>query len=205
MRAPWTPPCAAHRDALVEFAACRTAGPAVRRALDHVAHCERCERELATTTLLVHALRRLHAESLRAEPAADGWTRLQERLAVARRRPSLLLSGIPGLLVAVGLCGVLGGPLVVSEPVTVYDEGTWITSRTSPAIVFEEASDRRPAFVLPIPSVPAVGVTDPGDDLARAIVGLRTIPAALPGPDIANSGPQTAPTARTGGEPAVKH
>ena len=55
-----------------------------------------CEAELATTTLVLHALRRLHEETLRAEPAADGWARLRERLAATRREPSRLLSGLPG-------------------------------------------------------------------------------------------------------------
>ena len=111
-----------------------------------------------------------------------------------RRRPSFLLSGLPGLLVAVGLCGALAGPLIVSEPVGVYDEGTWIASRTSPAIEFEQASDRRPSPAVSPPNVPVSGGTDRPDDLARAIVGLRSIPVAQPDHDVPESGPHAAPT-----------
>lgn len=197
MRLPWERPCATHRDALVEFAACRTAGPAVRRALDHLERCRRCEAELATTTLVLHALRCLHAEALRAEPAADGWSRLQARLAIARRRPSFLLSGMPGMLIAVGLCGALAGPLLVNLPASVYDEGAPIPSRTSPAIVFEQASDRRrdpPTIpVLTIPAMPATDGMSRPDDLGRAIVGLHAVPPERPGVDAPESGPQAAP------------
>ena len=199
MRLPWERPCAAHRDALVEFAACRTAGPAVLRALDHLERCRRCEAELATTTLVLHALRCLHAEALRAEPAADGWTRLQERLGNARRRPSFLLSGMPGMLIAVGLCGALAGPLLVNEPASVYDEGASSPSRTSPAVVFEQASDRRPdSPIIPMSAIPILatpatdGVSRP-DDLARAIVGLHSVPPERLGVDAPGSGPEAAP------------
>ena len=194
MRLPWVRPCAAYRDALVEFIACRTAGPAVRRALDHVERCSRCETELATTTLVLHALRCLHAEAQRVEPAADGWSRLQERLAAARRRPSFILSGMPGMLIAVGLCGALLAPQLASEAASVYDEGASITSRTPAAIVFEQASDRRPdSPTIPIHVIPATGGSGVPDDLARAIVGLRSVPAEQPGIDVSASGPQAAP------------
>ena len=193
MRLPWTRPCTAHRDALVEFAACRTAGPAVLRALDHIERCGRCEAELATTTLVLHALRCLCAETLRAEPAADGWSRLQVRLAIARRRPSFVLSGMPGMLVAVGLCSALVGPRLANEPASVYDEAAWITSRTPPAVVFEQASDRRPdSPTIPNSASPATGGPGLPDDLARAIVGLRSVPAERPGV-VPDSGPQAAP------------
>jgi hypothetical protein len=194
MRLPWVRPCEAHRDALVEFAACRTGGPAVLRALDHIERCGRCEAQLATTTLVLHALRRLHAESLGAEPAADGWSRLQQRLASARRRPSFLLSGLPGMLIAVGLCSVLVGPRLASEPAGVYDEAAVTTSRTPAAIVFERASDRRPGSpTIPSPAIPATGGAGLSDDLARAIVGLRSVPADVRGSDVPESGPQAAP------------
>lgn len=192
MRLPWERHCAAHRDALVEFAACRTAGPAVLRALDHLERCRRCEAELATTTLVLHALRCLHAEALRAEPAADGWSRLRERLAITRRRPSFLLSGMPGMLIAVGLCGALAGPLLVNLPASVYDEGAPGPSRTSPAIVFEQARDRRPdSPTIPILAISAIPATDGmsrPDDVGRAIAGLHSVLAERPGADAPESG-----------------
>ena len=196
MRLPWEPPCAAHQDALVDFAARRCAGPDVRRALDHVERCQRCEADLTATTLIVHALRRLHDGTSRAEPAADGWARLRLRLVATPRRPSLLLSGIPGLLVAIGLCGALAGPGALrSDPAIVYDDRSWIVPRTPPAVVFEQGSDRRPeppASAFPTVDTAAGAAARP-DDLARAVIVLRSVPAARPGVD-GPGGPQPAPT-----------
>ena len=196
MRLPWKAPCAAHHDALVDFAARRCAGPDVRRALDHVERCQRCEADLEATTLIVHALRRLHDETSCAEPVSDEWARLRLRLVVPPRRPSLLLSGIPGLLVAIGVCGALAGPgLLRRDPASVYDEGSWIAPRTPSAVVFEQGSDRRPepsTSVFPTVDT-AAGAARP-DDLARAVVVLRSIPAARPGSDVPDGGPQPAST-----------
>jgi hypothetical protein len=116
--------CRSHRAALLEFASHRSGGPAVRRALDHVDRCAACEDELAATTLVLHALRRLHDETRRAEPPADGWARLRARLAATRREPSRVLSGLPGIVVAAGLCAALVGPGALSSGgvVDVYDE-----------------------------------------------------------------------------------
>ena len=109
------------------------------------------------------------------------------------------------MLVAVGLCGALTGPLMVSAPVGVYDEGTWVASRTSPAVVFEQASDRHSTQDVAPPGTPAgssapVGGGTPAgggdarpDDLARAIAGLRSIPTELSVPALVDPGPQTAP------------
>jgi hypothetical protein len=195
VRLPWERPCAAHRDALVDFATRRCAGPDVRRALDHVDRCRRCEADLAATTLVVHALRRLHAEASRAEPAADGWARLRLRLVTPPRRPSLLMSGIPGLLVAIGLCSALAGPgALLGDPVSVYDDGARVAPRTPAAIVFEQASDQRPPLSTPdLPTFRTAAGTALADDVARSVVALRSVPAALPGPDVQDGGSQPAP------------
>lgn len=101
--------CRIHRSALLDFAARRAHGPAVGRALDHVERCRACEEELALTILVVHALRRLHDETWRVQPSPDGWARLRARLAAPRARPSPLLSGLPGIVLAAGLSAVLLG------------------------------------------------------------------------------------------------
>ncbi len=127
----------------------------MRRALDHVDRCRACEADLAATTLVLYALRRLHAETGSVAPAPEGWARLRERLAAGRRRPSLLLSGIPGIMTAVGICAVLVGPAAMAggRPQGVYNEA----SRGSPPpyLQFEESRERASeAGLLPEPYVP---------------------------------------------------
>lgn len=145
--------CAAHRSALLDFAAHRASGPEVGRALDHVDRCRSCEEDLAATTLVLHALRRLHEETRRAEPAPDGWARLQARLAATRREPSRVLSGLPGIVAAAGLAAALAGPAAISSgPAGLYNEAP--RGSTAPYLVFERAAERaREAGLLPEPSL----------------------------------------------------
>jgi hypothetical protein len=148
-------PCAAHRAVLLDFAARRARGPAIGRALDHLDRCRACEQELAATTLVVHALRRLHAETMRAEPAPDGWTRLRARLAATRREPSRVLSGLPGIVVAAVAVTVLAGPgaLAGGGRATVYNEAP--RGAPPPHLVFEESRERAlDAGLLPEPEIP---------------------------------------------------
>lgn len=134
--------CGQHRAALVEFAARRAGGPGVRRALDHVDRCRACEEELATTTLVLHGLRRLHEETGRVEPAADGWARLRARLAATRREPSRLLSGLPGIVAAAALCAALTGPgaIVGGGPTGLYNEAP--RGAAAPYLQFEKSRER---------------------------------------------------------------
>jgi hypothetical protein len=133
--------CGAHREALVEFAARRASGPAVRRALDHVDRCRACEAELATTTLVLHGLRRLHDETERVGPEVDGWARLRARLAATRREPSRLLSGLPGIVAAAALCAGLAGPGAIGgSPTSVYNEAPHGVA--PPYLQFEQGRER---------------------------------------------------------------
>jgi hypothetical protein len=146
--------CRAHRTALLDLAARRASGPGVARALDHLERCRACEEELAATTLVVHALRRLHDDILRAEPAPDGWARLRARLATTRREPSRLLSGLPGIVAAAGLCAALAGPGAISgaKPV-IYNEAP--RAAPAPYLQFERSRERaRSAGLLPEVEVP---------------------------------------------------
>ncbi len=153
--------CRAHRVALVEFVASGSRGSDVRRALDHVDRCRACEDELAATALVLHALRRLHVETRRAEPAADGWSRLQARLAATRREPSRLLSGLPGIVAAAALCAVLVGPAAVTGggSTGVYNESP--RGASAPYLQFEQSRERaRMEGLLPLPvtALPYTGV-----------------------------------------------
>jgi hypothetical protein len=188
-------PCASHREAITAFASLREGSPAVRRALDHVDRCRECEAELGATTLVVQALRRLCDEAWLVQPAADDWERLRRRLVSTPPRPSLLVSGIPGLLVALGLCGALAGPrLLGGAAATRFDDGVAGSPTTPAAVRFEQASDRYAAppqiiFVAAGTAAP----TSRADDLARAVVALRAIPPATPVVDVPAGGLEMAP------------
>lgn len=160
--------CGQHQAALVEFAARRARGPGILRALDHVDRCRTCEAELATTTLVLHGLRRLHEETERVEPAPDGWTRLRARLAATRREPSRLLSGLPGIVAAAGLCAALAGPgaIMGGGPAGVYNEAP--RGGAAPYLEFEQSRERaRRAGLLPEP------------DAAPPYTGVRIAPPPI--------------------------
>jgi len=187
--------CASHREAIIAFASLREGGPAVRRALDHVDRCRACEAELGATTLVVQALRRLCDEAMLTEPAADGWERLRRRLVSTPRRPSLLVSGIPGLLLALGLCGALAGPsLQKGGAATRFDDGSGSSPPAQAAIRFEQTADRSQVpSSIHVPTDRPTPMVDRADDLARAVVALRGIPPAMPVADVPAGGLAMAP------------
>ena len=187
--------CASHREAIIAFASLREGGPAVRRALDHVVRCRACEAELGATTLVVQALRRLCDEAMLTEPAADGWERLRRRLVSTPRRPSLLVSGIPGLLLALGLCGALAGPsLQKGGAATRFDDGSGSSPPAQAAIRFEQTADRSQVpSSIHVPTDRPTPMVDRADDLARAVVALRGIPPAMPVADVPAGGLAMAP------------
>ncbi|MFH1475552.1 MAG: hypothetical protein ABIG85_06810 [Chloroflexota bacterium] len=173
--------CGQHRAALIDFAARRATGPGVRQALDHVDRCRSCEGELATTTLVLHGLRRLHEDTERAEPEVDGWTRLRARLATTRREQSRLLSGLPGIVAAAAVCAVLVGPaaLVGGGPTQVYNEAP--RGAASPSLQFEKSRERaRQAGLLPERAA------------ARPYTGVRIAPPPISADLPPSTGRQTA-------------
>lgn len=123
--------CTVHQVALVEFARLRAGGPDVQRALDHVDRCRACEDDLAATTLVLHALRYLHEETGRAQPAPDGWAHLRPRLARTRRQPSLLMTCLPGAALALALVVSVGEPPSMRGTPAVLDDGSAVVLRHS--------------------------------------------------------------------------
>jgi hypothetical protein len=172
--------CRSHRAALVDFADHRAAGPAVQRALDHLQRCRPCEQELAATTLVLHALRRLHEETRRAEPAPDGWTRLRDRLVATRREPSLWMTCLPGVALAFGLVILVGGPTMMRGAQPILDDGPALVGRTG----FSDASRFEP-------------VTTPAHSRAFAPVAWRL--QDLPPPSSPLSQPRAMDTASADG------
>jgi len=77
--------CVIHRPALVDFVERQALGPDSPAALDHLARCAPCERDLTEVAQTVFALRRLGAHAGEVEPPADGWTTLRERIERSQR------------------------------------------------------------------------------------------------------------------------
>jgi hypothetical protein len=165
---------------LLDLAAGRAGNPRTQRALDHLARCRDCEAALAANTLVVHALGRLRRETQAVAPPADGWARLRSRLAAQRREPSRLLSGLPGIVTAAGLCAALVAPSVIMGDggVRTYNEAP--RGAPPPYVVFEEGRERaRVAGLLPDVEIP------------RPYRGIRIAPPPITADLPPSSGRQT--------------
>ena len=77
--------CVVYRPALLEFVEGRAVGPDSPAALDHLARCERCERDLGEVAQTIIALRRLGERARQVEAPADGWPTLRDRLERSQR------------------------------------------------------------------------------------------------------------------------
>jgi hypothetical protein len=100
--------CVVYRPALLEFVEHRALGPDSPAALDHLARCERCERDMSEVAQTIIALRRLGERARQVEAPADGWPTLRDRLErsqraadeAARRLRRAFGSAIVGIAVA---------------------------------------------------------------------------------------------------------
>jgi hypothetical protein len=77
--------CVIHRPALVDFVERHAIGPDSPAALDHLARCAPCERDLTEVAQTVIALRRLGAHARDVEAPVDGWATLRERIERSQR------------------------------------------------------------------------------------------------------------------------
>jgi predicted anti-sigma-YlaC factor YlaD len=77
--------CVVYRPALLDFVERRALGPDSPAALDHLARCERCERDLSEVAQTIIALRRLGERARQVEAPADGWPSLRDRLERSQR------------------------------------------------------------------------------------------------------------------------
>jgi hypothetical protein len=77
--------CVVHRPALLDFVERRALGPDSPAALDHLARCTSCERDLTEVAQTVVALRRLGARAGQVQAPADGWATLRERIERSQR------------------------------------------------------------------------------------------------------------------------
>ena len=77
--------CVVYRPALLDFVERRALGPDSPAALDHLARCERCERDMSEVAQTIIALRRLGERARQIEAPADGWPTLRDRLERSQR------------------------------------------------------------------------------------------------------------------------
>jgi hypothetical protein len=105
------------------------------------------------------------------------------------------VSGIPGLLLALGICGALAGPsLLQGSAATRFDDGSGSAPPAQAAILFEQTADRNPApSSIAMPADRPTPPVDRADDLARAVVALRAIPPATPVADVPAGSLELAP------------
>jgi anti-sigma factor RsiW len=161
-------PCADHRAALLDFVDRRERTEATAAALDHLERCRACERELTELALAIAALRRLQAHVACAEPAPDGWLRLQARITVPAD-PWRWRATLGGLATSALLVATFVMPVTIGAPAT-HDMGLALAD--SPAAQVRETAYLASIRVGRLPSTPRV----------TPVVG--SIPAQLP-PEIA--------------------
>jgi len=111
-------PCADHRAALLDFVDRRELTDATPPALAHLERCTACEGELASLSLTIAALRRLHADLTRLEPAPDAWLRLRARV-TRPVDPWRWRTTLGGLVTSAFLVAVLVLPVTIGSPATV--------------------------------------------------------------------------------------
>ncbi len=190
--------CLGYQAALLDFVDHREAAPAVGAALTHLERCRVCERELAATAVVITALHRLWEEANGAEPPADAWPRLRDRVAHPSRPPRWQPGKVAGLLAGAGLVMALMLPL-----------GTRVTQGTGLADGARAAAgsiggDDAPASVW-TSAAPSARASDDATGLPAALTPRLHPPATLRMLSLEQSdsstgtGAASAPAASTGG------
>ncbi len=148
--------CRRHRTALIDFVDRRERGPKTPAALDHLARCERCEREMAEFALTIVALRRAGRELAAVPvPCAD-----VARVVPPTPRPrgwSWRLQ-VGSLLTCAAIVGLVVLPRPPSS--TSLDAGALWKYRLAPAAAWRVA-EAHLAARPDEPSVAAVGTMPP--------------------------------------------
>ena len=116
--------CGRHRPRLVEFLDSGRRDESTTAALLHLDRCAVCEREVASTALVLAGLRRLAAEARDARPSEDGWRLLRARLGrpSAPRWPATLR--LAGTALSVFLLIAIVAPLNLQDAsLSPYEQG----------------------------------------------------------------------------------
>lgn len=119
--------CVVHRPALVDFVERRASGPESPAALDHLARCTACERDLTEVAQTVIALRRLGARAGEVEAPADGWATLRERIERSQRAADdaarRFRRAFGGAVVAIAMVAMVAVPSLSGTVTSGLDEG----------------------------------------------------------------------------------
>lgn len=158
--------CARHRSILLELAERRASAETTDLALDHLASCRECERELAKTALVLVTLRRLADGVQESAPAEPAWPAIQARL-VEQPRQRWRPGSLAGAFASLALVFVLAGPMIVRPHDAV----------TSQPAVEPAPTELRATAAPPLGSQPRTGLAI---DAADLVSQPRAFPARYP-------------------------
>ncbi len=105
--------CRSHRAVLLDFVDRAERTPRLDAALDHLAGCASCRRELEGAALTIAALRRLSRAVAAAEPPNDAWPRLRDRIRRRRRTAWSAPLQVGALVVSAWIVALGTGPMVI--------------------------------------------------------------------------------------------
>jgi hypothetical protein len=129
--------CAIHRLALIDFVERRALGPDSPAALDHLARCATCERDLTEVAQTVIALRRLGERAGEVEAPADGWPTLRERLERSQRAADeaarRFRRAFGGAVVAIAVVALVAVPSLTGTVTSGLDDGLAVVPGVRPA------------------------------------------------------------------------
>jgi ribosomal protein L34E len=119
--------CVIHRPALVDFVERQALGPDSPAALDHLARCAPCERDLSEVAQTVIALRRLGAHAREVEAPLDGWATLRARIERSQRAADdaarRFRRAFGGAVVAIAIVAMVAIPSLTGTVTTGLDSG----------------------------------------------------------------------------------
>jgi len=119
--------CSVHRPALIDFVERHAYGQDSAAALDHLARCGRCERDLTEVAQTVYALRRLGERASMVEAPPDGWSTLRERLERSQRAADVtarrLRRGFGSAFVSIAVVALVAIPSLNGTVTSGPDDG----------------------------------------------------------------------------------
>ena len=146
--------CSRHRPALLDFADHRDAAAVDAASLEHLDRCPMCRREVEAAALTAVALRRLAVEVKQAEPSADDWAEVRDRVAIGpeghRATPGRAVGSVLAMLIVASVAlvspaGPLGRPRVTTPVDSVLAGADRIELTSVPLVVRRTADTDAPS------------------------------------------------------------
>jgi hypothetical protein len=129
--------CVVHRPALVDFVEHHAMGPDSPAALDHLARCGACERDLSEVAQTVIALRRLGTRVGDVEAPADGWATLRVRIERSQRAADdaarRFRRAFGGAVVAIAVAALVAIPSLTGTVTSGIRDDAAVGAATRPA------------------------------------------------------------------------